>query len=404
MNKTYEAPRLVSVQWLRAIAAMMVVVHHALFFSNAMQGLPATDERALFGFSAWWFGIHLFFVVSGFIMIKTASGFGETDAWRMFLAKRLIRIVPLYWLMMTPMVIAVLLWPRLLELPADKFQYLLSNYLFIPSMRAEGDLRPILGQGWTLNYEMFFYAIFAMTMLLPRAKAIVAMTIGFAGMVFLGRHLTASSPVLFTWTDGIILEFIFGVYIGLAHQNGLRLSRQTAWTLIAAGAVLLVLDFHDLPTFLCAGVPAALIVCGAILGPQPNESWFARKLSGIGDASYSLYLTHVVVLRGANSVWVAKVADRLPPTAFLIGALCVSVATGLLVYRLVESPMTMFLQRRLLEAQGQRARTPIFARPVAAGRRLIEGAMRLPSLVTASVLAKHVDPAHAGSQPQEAAF
>jgi exopolysaccharide production protein ExoZ len=348
MNKASEAYKLVTVQWLRAVAALMVVVHHALFFTDSMQSVPVDSERELFGFSSWWFGVHLFFLVSGFIMIKTASGFGETGAWRIFLAKRLIRIVPLYWLVMTPMVVAVIVWPHLLEIQANKFQYILSSYLFIPSPRVEGDLRPILGQGWTLNYEMFFYAMFALAMLLQRRTAILAMTIGFISLVFFGRNLTSSSPALSTWTDGIILEFLFGVYVGLAHQNGWRLSRWTAWMVVAAGVLLIVLDLHQLPAFIFAGIPATLIVCGIVLGPQPGDSRFSRGLAGIGDASYSLYLTHVLVLRCVNSFWRADVADKLPPIAFLIVAMFASIIVSLIVYRLVERPMTFFLQRRLL--------------------------------------------------------
>jgi exopolysaccharide production protein ExoZ len=348
MTKASEAHKLVTIQWLRAVAAIMVVVHHALFFTDSMQSVPVDTERELFGFSSWWFGVHLFFLVSGFIMIKTASGFGEAGAWRIFLTRRLLRVVPLYWLVMTPMVVAVIVWPHLLEIQGSKFQYILSSYLFIPSPRVEGDLRPILGQGWTLNYEMFFYAAFAVAMLLPRRTAILAMTIGFVSLVFFGRNLTASSPALSTWTDGIILEFLFGVYVGFAHQNGWRLSRWTACTVVAAGVWLIVLDFHQLPVFIFAGIPATLILCGTVLGPQPGDSRFSRALAGIGDASYSLYLTHVLVLRCVNSLWRAEVADRLPPIAFLIVAISASIIVSLIVYRLIESSMTLFLQRRLL--------------------------------------------------------
>jgi exopolysaccharide production protein ExoZ len=160
----------------------------------------------------------------------------------------------------------------------------------------------------------------------------------------------------------------------LAHQNGWRLSRLTAWTVVAAGVWLIVLDFHQLPAFIFAGIPATLILGGIVLGPQPGDSRFSRGLAGIGDASYSLYLTHVLVLRCVNSFWRAEIADRLPPIAFLIVAMFASVIVSLIVYRLIERPMTLFLQRRLLgtstteRSQGADSRGATSALPGKAGK------------------------------------
>src|ERR1700712_4769723 len=146
-----------SIQWLRAVAAIMVAIDHATYFSDLINQQSGQALRTFLGFSNWSFGIHIFFVVSGFIMIHTTHNFGETAAWRHFLMRRVIRVVPLYWLLTTVIVVGVLVSPHSLEIATDKFQYILRSYLFIPALRSEGDLRPILGQGWTLNYEMFFY-------------------------------------------------------------------------------------------------------------------------------------------------------------------------------------------------------------------------------------------------------
>src|SRR5262249_60177752 len=111
------------------------------------------------------------------------------------------------------------------------------------------------GQGWTLNYEMFFYAAFALAMLLPRRRGIAALSLTFVTLVFLGRDLGLETPVLFTWTDGLILEFLFGVYLGLAFEQGRRLPRPAAAVLLAAGMVLAVAELHGPPVLLQA-VPA----------------------------------------------------------------------------------------------------------------------------------------------------
>jgi exopolysaccharide production protein ExoZ len=349
---------LVSIQWLRAIAALMVVVHHALYHVNAAHGLGPEAERRLFGFSSWAFGIHIFFLVSGFIMISSAGGFGEAGAWMSFLKRRLIRIVPLYWLVTTVVVVAALAMPSALPIGGNKLWYIFGSYLFIPVLRAENDLRPILGQGWTLDYEMFFYVMFALSMFLPRRAAVLALSIVFAALAWLGRDLTVASPILFTWTDGLILEFLFGVYVGLVYQAGWRLPNWAAVTAIAAGTSLAALDIHG-PTALIAGVPATLIVAGFTLGPKSSDAAFGAWLARIGDASYSLYLTHTIVLRPASRLWAAAGGADWPDVFFVLFGLAASVGVGIIVYRFVERPLTHSLQRRWLGA-GFRAR-PKFA-------------------------------------------
>ena len=186
-----------SVQWLRAIAAMMVVVHHLNFHADWLREQAGAAPSA-FSQIPWSFGIHIFFVISGFIMILTTKNFGAPGAWKTFLVRRLIRIVPLYWVLTTVMVAGVLMAPGSLELPADRWQYIAGSYLFIPVLRAADDLRPILGQGWTLDYEMFFYAAFTLAILWPRRFGVAFITIGFVVLAILGRNLDISTPKLFT--------------------------------------------------------------------------------------------------------------------------------------------------------------------------------------------------------------
>jgi peptidoglycan/LPS O-acetylase OafA/YrhL len=351
---------LVSIQWLRAIAAIMVTVHHATYFSDLLSGQTA---RELWGFSSWFFGVHIFFVVSGFIMIHTTHNFGEPGAWRQFLARRLIRVVPLYWVLTTLMVVGVVLSPHSLEIAADKVQYILGSYFFLPVLRTEGDLRPILGQGWTLDYEMFFYVAFALAVLVPRRWGILALTLIFAGLVWLGRNLSNDTPVLFTWTDGLILEFLFGVFVGLAYERNWRLPGWAATISILSGAGLVIANLQG-PTFLVAGVPATLIVGGFVLGPALQDSLATSWLTRVGDASYSLYLTHVFVLNLAYKIWTMIVGEKLPASAFLGASILVSILIGLMVYQLVERPMTNFLQRRLLGSR--RTKTGFSVRAVGA--------------------------------------
>ena len=338
---------LISVQWLRAVAALMVVVHHSLYYSNVISGQP-DSPRVLFGFGSWSFGIHIFFVLSGFIMVATVGSFGERGAWKGFVVRRFVRIVPLYWLLTTAMASTLLLASGMQTVAFDKGLYIASSYLFIPALRAAGDLRPVLGQGWTLNYEMFFYFVFAVLLAFPRRKAVVALAVVFSALAWLGRNLTIETPTLFTWTDGLLLEFVFGAVVGLAFAEGFKMPRWLSFASILGGAALAYCEFTG-PTALIVGVPAAMIVAGSVLGPQPKLAGRAgRMLAFIGDASYSLYLTHVFVLHPLERFWASRVGENLPHSVFIILAMFGSVAVGGIIYRFIEKPMTVFLQRRLL--------------------------------------------------------
>jgi peptidoglycan/LPS O-acetylase OafA/YrhL len=343
-----------SIQWLRAIAAIMVAIHHAIYYGGLL-GQPSAAQASSGSF--WSFGIHIFFVVSGFIMIHTTYNFGEAGAWRVFLARRLIRVVPLYWVLTTVMVVGIMVSPHSLDIATDKLRYILGSYFFIPVLRAEGDLRPILGQGWTLDYEMFFYVVFALAVMLPRRWGVSLLTLGFVGLTWLGRDLGKDTPVIFTWTDGIILEFLFGVFVGLAYEKNWRLPGWAAVICILSGTVVAIMDLPG-ATALIAGLPAALIVGGFVLGPQMKDSLASAWLTRVGDASYSLYLTHVFVLKAIYVSWAAAIGARLPVPFYILSSILASIVVGLLVYHLVERPMTNYLQRKLLRTSRHRASFP----------------------------------------------
>jgi peptidoglycan/LPS O-acetylase OafA/YrhL len=208
-----------SVQWLRAIAAMMVVIHHINFHTDWLRE-QAGGAPSLLSSVPWSFEIHIFFVISGFIMILTTKNFGGPGAWKRFLLRRTLRIVPLYWILATVMVVGVVLAPHSIEISGDRFWYTVNSYCFIPVLRTPGDLRPILGQGWTLDYEMYFYVALALATLCTRRVGIGILTAVFIVLSWFGRDLDVSTPKLFARTDGIILEFVLGLYLGFLYQSG----------------------------------------------------------------------------------------------------------------------------------------------------------------------------------------
>ena len=347
-----------SVQWLRAIAAMMVVVHHINYHADWLREQSGGAPSA-FSAIPWSFGIHIFFVISGFIMILTTRNFGEPGAWKAFLVRRVIRIVPLYWILTSVMVVGVLIAPHSVEIAGDRLSYIVSSYLFIPVLRSPGDLRPILGQGWTLDYEMYFYVALALATLCSRRVGIGILTAVFIGLAWLGRDLDVSTPKLFTWTDGIILEFVLGLYLGLLFETGWRVHSAVAAGMVLAGVALGMPEFQW-PAVFSAGIPAVLIVGGFALGPPLKDSIATGWLTILGNASYSIYLSHTLALRPFRDVWMRLIGGAWSPWLFFVAGLIVSVLVGCAVHYFVEQPLMRYLNRWLRRSPA-RTSLPIVA-------------------------------------------
>lgn len=199
---------LVSVQALRALAAMSVVLVHFEYVGHALSG-RINEQLSLYPLAS---GVDLFFAISGFIMVYSSAGlFTKDGAWRIFIARRLSRIVPLYWLM-TAGAIAMFSAP-------ESWQMLVSSLLFIPYHTVAGTFFPVDSGGWTLNYEMFFYALFACAIFLPRLAAAAAVGGFLLTLVATFRLFPVTDDRLLYWSDPIVLEFCIGMAIGLLHQQ-----------------------------------------------------------------------------------------------------------------------------------------------------------------------------------------
>ena len=215
-----QAVPLRSIQILRAVAACLVVFGHAL---HETAGIAARTGRPPLNVNVidWGIGVDIFFVISGFIMIyTTAELFGQPGAMRTFLMRRIIRIVPLYWLMTAGLILTYLLAPKMLNVPIEGWRSIVTSFFFIPDLRGNGEVRPIMALGWSLNYEMFFYAVFAVCLLAPLRRAALYLTGFFVGIAILGATLKPQSIALAYWTNSIVLEFL------VRRSAGARLPRQ----------------------------------------------------------------------------------------------------------------------------------------------------------------------------------
>lgn len=355
--------KLANIQVLRAIAAFAVVFYHTGLESSTV--CAETGRVCTFGFWGGGFGVALFFMISGFIMVTISwNSFGQDGASIGFLKRRITRIVPLYWLVTTAAVVGALLLPNLLKVPVTELSYVVSSYLFWQAARVNGLVRPVANLGWTLNLEMMFYLVFAMALLFRRAWGIALAVCVFAALtglrqagVFAPDGPLPSLPLQF-WGDPISLNFSFGMIVAMIYRAGVRLPL-VASVLLAAGSVasmtyiyfnveqvILPLAEDELVCRIVRAVPAAFLFVAGALGPQvTGKNLLSRAALLVGDASYSLYLIHPFVLRPFGKIWTKVVGAALPVWMFGAACLVLALASGLALYFAAERPLMRLFHR-----------------------------------------------------------
>ena len=343
---------LVGVQYLRAIAALLVAYFHSTI---QLPSLTPLFHQYLLASLNLPTGVDIFFVISGFIMLVTS----QRTLPKQFMVRRLIRIVPLYWAL-TILVAILLTWrPSLFRTTVVTLPFLLQSLAFIPYANPGqgGEAKPILVPGWSLNFEMFFYVIFAVTLLVPLRRRVLVCGILFALLTVIHQHLLvagANIAVEFL-TDSRIFEFWFGMAIGHLYLNdALRLPRPAWLALTAFGFIaILARQVHpadsDWDNVLFTMVPAACIVLG-VVGLERNFG--LRKLAFpllLGDASYSIYLSHIPLLGLARFVWTQaglSAGTLANAIGFGMFSMLLVVLGSLVIYNWFERPITTALQRR----------------------------------------------------------
>lgn len=331
-----------NIQVLRGLAALLVVFVH---LQDLAQLGGAQANVFIWGNS----GVDLFFVISGLIMVQTTSR-GPVSATG-FLRNRLTRVAPLYWAITLVVFALACLWPQLFKSTDANPVQLLMSLAFIPYVRPDGAMHPIVFLGWTLNYEMAFYLLFAAGLLvrnrlLSLALPIVVLAVAVGG----GLLLRPSSPVTGFYTAPIVLEFAAGMVLGAILLRLPETPRAGAAAMIvAAGAFALMIManglFPRVDRAIAEGLPATAVVAAMVVAEKAGLVLRLPILRRIGDASYSIYLTHFFVT-GFVTRFAAHFALRTPiPLALsMLGALVLVVLVGLASHAWIEMPMTRFVR------------------------------------------------------------
>lgn len=337
-----------NIQVLRAVAALAVVAHHVLAELQARFGLGSFGLLDSVGRA----GVDLFFVISGFIMFHATHGTQQTPV--RFWTNRVVRIAPLYW--MATLLVAALWLAGLSPFGVGKLdgQDVLASLAFIPDVRADGSAYPVLAVGWTLVYEMYFYVLFGLCLLL-RSQA---MSLGVLAAFFLASwfaliQMSDPSHMLAVYLQPITLEFVAGGALALAWRRLPETlptaARAWGYGLVGVGVIALgpaaayfgeAINTDGALRLAVYGATATLVVAGALVLERAGAVSCNPRLLLLGAASYAIYLIHPLGVQYA----VAAVAGAGPVLAGVV-AVAMSITLGIALHLRIEAPLLVRLRK-----------------------------------------------------------
>ena len=339
---------IVNLQVLRAAAALLVFFHHFI----PVIGRVFPDVRKYEGGAS---GVDIFFVLSGFIMVVTTYN-KDVDPFK-FLMNRVVRVVPIYWMMTLLIVSLFIVGARPLGVMELQPSYVWKSLFFIPFERG-GFWEPVLSVGWTLNYEMFFYFVFSILMFIRNSQYRLIFLVFFLFSLVASGLIFPFDDYFKYYSSPVILDFAFGAAFG-AFFSGLRndsilVGPRGSWLLIVLGVVIIISTSSGFSLYnnnilrpLTWGVAGMLLVSGCVFLERNGyvaKHWF---LLSLGNASYSIYLVHNLMIQ----ISMKTVAmTGLSGLAFLLFtaffALALTTIFGLASYRFIEAPINQAYRKR----------------------------------------------------------
>jgi len=332
---------------LRVIAALGVVYFH----TTSVAGLKLDWDVGSRG-------VDVFFVISGFIIAYIGTSKPEQ-----FFLRRVIRVVPFYWAATAFVFAMAAVAPSLFHTTTASVPHLLASLAFLPHEAASGEMMPTLLLGWSLNYEMFFYVWFAISLRIsPRWSPLLCS--GWLIAIMLAIHAaTTTSPIMAFYARPIILEFCYGIAVFyvfrwcsarrdvLARVPGLR----ALLLVVLVGNLIAIAVFEEyyrdvLPRHLIAGIPSFFIVLSALLLERVFGLATKNKLIYLlGESSYIIYLVHPYIIFTVLRVVTKGAAAWSSPAlaVLIIGLLALTSAISIAIHTWFEKPVMAFLRARL---------------------------------------------------------
>lgn len=329
--------KLNNLQILRGISALLVCCFHFREYIN-FENLPIGDML----FRKGSIGVSVFFVISGFIMafttLKKDFSSNTSKEIKLFYKRRIIRIVPLYFLLSAGwMVVGGTL---MYYFHGEGLRRLIHSVLFLPQ---KGTF-PILYLGWSLNYEMFFYLIFGLSLFFKKGRYIF-ISLFFTATYIAGLFFPTENAYLAMISSHLNLYFVVGILFALLLD---KISVHKTWAMVLCTAGILLFsafffDFIDISSSLAVLLVVSAFVLSFLLMDYTLHFKGNRLLIFLGDISYSLYLSHPFVELFFRRF---KVEGYLNIPYFII-KLIIVIGVAAFLYYFVEKKITDYLRLKL---------------------------------------------------------
>ncbi|SEO26841.1 Peptidoglycan/LPS O-acetylase OafA/YrhL, contains acyltransferase and SGNH-hydrolase domains [Mucilaginibacter gossypiicola] len=360
--------KIISIQVLRAIAVLMVVFIHTISSANYLftgKGLfHSKAVIATYYFLADWgaIGVDLFFIISGFIMTRVVAPFESVkNGWKDFILKRVIRIIPYYWLISAVYLVLSIMWHQPVTL-----QSVLSTLFFFPVFNSFQYISPILFVGWSLSIELYFYLLIAVLLIFKTQNLKIKLVVIMCALTLLGVLVNSNYVIIDFALSPLLFEFALGVILGMFYDRFKGFERKNiAWFFFTVSIVLgaflmsrsIFIDHKEitlpnnifsntwiaLRRSLIWGIPCMLFAGGYIL---LEKSIFATNnlyvkitepLVLLGNASYTCYLVHIMGIKFFAIIF--RYLGISSPDVYIILCTLVCVAASVPVYKYVELPL-----------------------------------------------------------------
>lgn len=350
-----------SIHYIRGIAALLVVLFHFREELNNVYPFKTLGDAL---FINGYIGVDLFFIISGFVISLST----KTDASiKNFLLKRFFRIYPVYLLCM---ILVIWLWKEKIDVVA------LKSLVFIPldfSKLAPWYGYSIIITAWTLTYEIVFYLVFAISMLiswkhrlLVCAAIILMMNVTlqliftnsltldpYKGITLPEGYPFAALYIIKILSSPLIFEFVLGslLYLLLGSSELAKKIDGLVVKVFLIGSIFGMLLFYVLSKngshgVLSAGFYSVFLILSAIIYEQKYKVGFSRALVWLGNISYSLYLIHPVVIKSFAGKFISfplyYSSHGLVNFIFLT---FLSLIAATILYYLIEKPSMHFARK-----------------------------------------------------------